>query len=281
MCLACQGRVTIHGFDVAQHPEEARRFLGVCPQHDILFDELSADDHLRLACSLRGVHIGSVQAAQDLLRAVGLAGHLAGVPAGQLSSGRRRALCVALAFVGFVLRIWQETVVLETSGVSMWELLKKYRPGRALCLSTHYMDEAEMLGDHVCILSRGVLQCYGSPEWLKARLGSGYALTLSATQVTRTSQVAKTALDLLQRNAPKDLRQQMTVTRCEGSEAVLRVPFAVGSSFPELLRILESQKTLLGFSSLSVSVAWRTLWDTLGVVLPLCLRNWQVLSSCS
>ena len=56
-----------------------------------------------------------------------------------------------------------------------------------------------MLGDHVCILSRGTLQClqlssgascvhdlgYGSPEWLKGRLGSGYALTLMATEVPR------------------------------------------------------------------------------------------------
>lgn len=249
-----EGRVIIHGYDVAQHPEEARRFLGVCPQHDILFDFLSADDHLRLAASLRGVQGGG--SAQDLLRAVGLLGHLLGAPAGQLSSGRRRALCVALAFVGDPRFILLDE---PTSGMdpyvrrSMWELLKKYRPGRALCLSTHYMDEAEMLGDHVCILSRGTLQCYGSPEWLKARLGSGYALTLSATQATRTLQVAKTALDLLQRNASKDLRSQMVVTRCEGSEAVLRVPFAVGSSFPELLRVLESQKTLLGFSSLSVS----------------------------
>ncbi|CAJ1445140.1 unnamed protein product [Effrenium voratum] len=252
-----KGRVTVHGYDAAREPQQARQFLGVCPQHDILFDSLNCDQHLRLACALRGGG-ASANAAQELLRSVGLHGHLCSVPAGQLSSGRRRALCVALAFVGdprFILLDEPTSGMDPFVRTSMWQLLKKYRPGRALCLSTHYMDEAEMLGDHVCILSRGALQCYGSPEWLKARLGSGYTLTLARSQgmMRSTADAAKAALELLQRNAPRELRSQLSVVQSAGSEAVLRVPFSAGGSFPELLRVLDSQKNLLGFASVSVS----------------------------
>lgn len=51
-------------------------------------------------------------------------------------------------------------------------------PGRTIILSTHYMDEAELLGDRTAIISQGRLCCCGSPLFLKARLGTGYHLTL-------------------------------------------------------------------------------------------------------
>ena len=51
-------------------------------------------------------------------------------------------------------------------------------PGRTIILSTHYMDEAELLGDRTAIIAGGRLRCCGSPLFLKARLGTGYHLTL-------------------------------------------------------------------------------------------------------
>lgn len=50
--------------------------------------------------------------------------------------------------------------------------------GRTIILSTHYMDEAELLSDRVAIISQGKLCCYGSPLFLKFKLGSGYSLTV-------------------------------------------------------------------------------------------------------
>ncbi|KAI6072302.1 ATP-binding cassette sub-family A member 7 [Aix galericulata] len=93
----------------------------------------------------------------------------------------QRKLSVAIAFVG-----GSRVVVLDepTAGVdpysrrSIWELLLKYRKGRTIVLSTHYMDEAELLGDRIAIIAQGRLRCCGSPLFLKARLGTGYYLTL-------------------------------------------------------------------------------------------------------
>ena len=51
--------------------------------------------------------------------------------------------------------------------------------GRTLILSTHHLDEAELLGDRVAVVAGGRLCCCGSPLFLRRHLGSGYYLTLA------------------------------------------------------------------------------------------------------
>ena len=50
--------------------------------------------------------------------------------------------------------------------------------GRTILLSTHHMDEADLLGDRIAIISHGKLKCCGSPLFLKGAYGDGYHLTL-------------------------------------------------------------------------------------------------------
>lgn len=50
--------------------------------------------------------------------------------------------------------------------------------GRTILLSTHHMDEADILGDRIAIISHGKLCCVGSSLFLKTQLGTGYYLTL-------------------------------------------------------------------------------------------------------
>lgn len=54
--------------------------------------------------------------------------------------------------------------------------------GRTILLSTHHMDEADLLGDRIAIISHGKLQCCGSPLFLKSTYGDGYKLTLVKRQ---------------------------------------------------------------------------------------------------
>lgn len=55
-------------------------------------------------------------------------------------------------------------------------------PGRTILLSTHHMDEADLLGDRIAIISHGKLKCCGSPLFLKSTYGDGYKLTLVKKQ---------------------------------------------------------------------------------------------------
>lgn len=65
-----------------------------------------------------------------------------------------------------------------TARREMWDMLKRYREGRIIILTTHYMEEADNLGDQVGIMSHGNLVCRGTPDFLKKKFGSGYNLVI-------------------------------------------------------------------------------------------------------
>jgi len=58
----------------------------------------------------------------------------------------------------------------------LWDLLQKEKVGRTLLLTTHFMDEADVLGDRIAIMCDGKLECLGTSFFLKKQYGSGYRL---------------------------------------------------------------------------------------------------------
>ena len=72
-----------------------------------------------------------------------------------------------------------QVVILDepTSGMDpnarrgIWDLLQRHRTNRTMVLSTHFMDEADLLGDRIAIMAAGVIQCCGTPLFLKNKYG--------------------------------------------------------------------------------------------------------------
>lgn len=60
-----------------------------------------------------------------------------------------------------------------------WEILQNQRKGRTMILSTHFMDEADLLGDRIAIMAEGVVQCYGSSFFLKNKYGMHVYMVLT------------------------------------------------------------------------------------------------------
>uniref|UniRef100_A0A8C8BSH2 P-type phospholipid transporter n=1 Tax=Otus sunia TaxID=257818 RepID=A0A8C8BSH2_9STRI len=175
------GTVLIGGLDIQIHMDSIRHRLGMCPQYNILFNHLTVAEHILFYSQLKGRSRDEAeQELETMLEDMGLT-HKRNEEAQNLSGGMQRKLSVAIAFVGEA-----KVVVLDepTSGVdpysrrSIWDLLLKYRSGRTIILSTHHMDEADILGDRVAIISQGKLFCSGSPVFLKNCFGSGFYLTL-------------------------------------------------------------------------------------------------------
>jgi len=69
----------------------------------------------------------------------------------------------------------------------IWAMLKKYKAGKTVILTTHFMDEADYLGDRIGIMGEGKLLCCGSSAFLKNKFGVGYNLTISKIDVNSSS----------------------------------------------------------------------------------------------
>jgi len=61
---------------------------------------------------------------------------------------------------------------------SIWEMLKKYKNDKIIILSTHFMDEADILGDRIAIMGKGKLITCGTSNFLKSEYGAGYNLII-------------------------------------------------------------------------------------------------------
>ena len=98
-----------------------------------------------------------------------------------LSGGNRRKLSVCIALCG-----GSKLVMLDepTAGMdlgarrSLWDMLKNYRRDKIIILTTHYMDEADVLGDRIGIMAAGKILCLGTSLFLKDRYGAGFKLTI-------------------------------------------------------------------------------------------------------
>ncbi|XP_043431546.1 retinal-specific phospholipid-transporting ATPase ABCA4 isoform X3 [Prionailurus bengalensis] len=175
------GTVLIGGKDIETSLDAVRQSLGMCPQHNILFHHLTVAEHILFYAQLKGKSWEEAQLEMEaMLEDTGLH-HKRNEEAQDLSGGMQRKLSVAIAFVGGA-----KVVILDepTSGVdpysrrSIWDLLLKYRSGRTIIMSTHHMDEADLLGDRIAIISQGRLYCSGTPLFLKNCFGTGFYLTL-------------------------------------------------------------------------------------------------------
>ena len=150
------GFAEVFGVDLFEDMNEVRHILGICPQHDILFDLLTPEEHLEIFCDFKGVpRKEQAEQIKKMLIDVDLYHHRDTV-AQNLSGGSRRKLSVAITLIG-----GSKLVLLDepTSGMDLsarrklWNMLKNYKHNRIIILTTHYMDEADILGDRVGIMT--------------------------------------------------------------------------------------------------------------------------------
>ncbi|WP_129792257.1 ABC transporter ATP-binding protein [Sphingosinicella sp. CPCC 101087] len=153
------GNASIWGFDVDQHPRNAKRSIGVVPQ-EILFDPFfTPREALELQAGLYGIPRPD-RRTMELLRAVRLEDK-ADAYARTLSGGMKRRLLVAKAMVHS-----PPILVLDepTAGVDvelrqqLWDYVRSlHAQGVTIVLTTHYLEEAEELCDRIAIINHGRL----------------------------------------------------------------------------------------------------------------------------
>lgn len=101
---------------------------------------------------------------------------------GEYSGGMKRRLSVAISLIGSPLVVYLDepsTGLDPASRHQLWEAILKAKKDRTIILTTHSMEEAEVLCDKIGIFVSGELRCYGAPQQLTHRYGSNYSLTVT------------------------------------------------------------------------------------------------------
>uniref|UniRef100_A0A674CCR5 ATP binding cassette subfamily A member 12 n=1 Tax=Salmo trutta TaxID=8032 RepID=A0A674CCR5_SALTR len=178
------GTIEVYGKDMETNIDDVRQELGVCMQYDVHFDHLTTKEHLLLYGQIKAPHWSQNDLkaqVRKILEETGMYAHRH-KRVGTLSGGMKRKLSISIAFIG-----GSRLVVLDepTTGVdpcsrrAIWDIVIKHKKDRTIILSTHHLDEAEVLSDRIALLERGGLKCCGSPFDLKEKLAQGYNLTLT------------------------------------------------------------------------------------------------------
>lgn len=204
--------------------------MGVCPQYDVLFELLTTEEHISFFYELKGANPDpKVKKAEieQLMEDVGVIDKRNAL-AYTLSGGNKRRLSVAIALCGqskFVLLDEPTSGMDLTARRQMWNILKRYKKDRIILLTTHYMDEADILGDRIGIMAKGKMTCLGSSIFLKNKFGTGYNLTIVKTN-SRQNQA-------LFNYAKENLGQNVKIQSEIQSEMIIQIPVEYSYKFKD------------------------------------------------
>ena len=140
------GEAYVMGLSIKDHLHGIQRLVSCVPQHDLLWGELSAYEHIRMFAKIKGVPNNELdKAVQAVLKKVHLT-DAANQPAGGYSGGMKRRLSIALAGIGGPKVLFMDE---PTTGIDplnrrrIWNLIRDLKEDRVVVLTTHLMQEAD------------------------------------------------------------------------------------------------------------------------------------------
>lgn len=180
---ATHGDVVMYGRSVVNETDEVRQFMGVCPQHDILWPELTATEHMTFFGRFKGHSVAAVkQMVSERLEQLTLSA-FSSQKSSTMSGGQKRRVSLAISTMGNprVVMLDEPTTGLDPlTRHRVWKGIGEIKQGRVVLLTTHSMEEADVLGDQICIMAKGRMQAIGSSLRLKNKFGSGYRVSIIA-----------------------------------------------------------------------------------------------------
>uniref|UniRef100_A0A8D0V351 ABC transporter domain-containing protein n=1 Tax=Sus scrofa TaxID=9823 RepID=A0A8D0V351_PIG len=246
--LLTSGEAYVNGYDVSKQMGQIRKSLGLCPQQDLLFNYLTVSEHLYFYSVIKGIpqkmrliEINNMLSTFNLLEK-----HNAFSVS--LSGGMKRKLSIIIALIG-----GSKVVILDepTSGMdpasrrATWNLLQHYKQDRTILLTTHDMDEADLLGDRIAIMVNGSLRCCGSSIFLKKIYGVGYHIDIVKEPHCDVEEIAK----IIYYHIPT-----ATLEKNARNELSFILPKDYTHRFETLFTDLEKRRKELGIASFGASI---------------------------
>lgn len=175
------GKALVAGYDVVKETEEVKQHIGMCPQENIFYEELNVYENVMFFGKMYEVDRNLLsQRADDLIKKVGLEDKRK-TRSEKLSGGMKRRLNLIIGLVHDpdILFLDEPTAGLDPQSRRMiWDYIFELKErNKSIFLTTHYMDEADILSDRLAIIDHGKIIAQGTPEHLKDTIGKGDVLT--------------------------------------------------------------------------------------------------------
>lgn len=241
------GTINVNGNNLFSNIDDFRQNLGLCPQHNLLFSYLTTLDHLIFFGMLKGLPLKNAKSeGLHLLKLLNILQKKDELVS-NLSGGMKRKLSLAIALVGN-----PKILILDepTSGMDpesrreMWDLLLSFRGTRTILITTHFMEEADVLGDRIAIMDHGKVKCYGSSLFLKKAYGTGYNLTIVKEESCDESKIIKAINELI---PGAEVQSSLT------AQVVINLPNENTDQFPDVFRILELNREKFSIKGMGIS----------------------------
>ncbi len=159
----------IFGKSILNDEQALKQMIGISPQESAVAPNLTTKENLSLICGIYGFSKEKTESEiEKYSRLLGLSDFLS-KKAGKLSGGQKRRVSIAMALISEpqVLFLDEPTLGLDViARRELWDIILKLKGKITIILTTHYMEEAEMLSDRVGIMKKGKLLAVGTPNEL-------------------------------------------------------------------------------------------------------------------
>ena len=167
------GTATLDGHDVVFDPEGVREVIGVCPQEPAFYPHLTGGENIALMGEMHLVPKDvRKKRTKSMVEKIGMEDHI-DRRAKDYSGGMIRRVSMLMALINDpkIALLDEPTVAMDPkSRRAVWDYIRELKEqGKAIILTTHYMEEAQELCDRVAILDEGKLIALGSPEELMVK----------------------------------------------------------------------------------------------------------------
>uniref|UniRef100_A0A8C9Q9S7 ATP binding cassette subfamily A member 6 n=1 Tax=Spermophilus dauricus TaxID=99837 RepID=A0A8C9Q9S7_SPEDA len=194
---------------LGQQGDSMVKFLGYCPQENVLWPILTMKEHLEVYAAVKGLQKeDAALVISRLVNAFNLYEQL-NVPVQKLASGTTKKLCFVLSILGnspILLLDEPSTGIDPTGQQQIWQAIQAAVKSteKSVLFTTHYLAEAEALCDRVAIMVSGRLRCIGSIQHLKRKFGKDYILELKVKEPSQVPLVHTEILNLFPQAAQQE-----------------------------------------------------------------------------
>jgi ABC-type multidrug transport system ATPase subunit len=178
------GNAWVGGNSIKDRIDLVQELIGYCPQFDLLWSDLSVIEHLYFYSRLKNVDSTiACDLVTQTLENIKLTKYK-NFLVRELSGGMKRRLSLGISLVGnpSIVFLDEPTTGLDPDNKrQIWDILSNCKENKCMILTTHLMEEAEVLSDRIGIIVNGQLKCLGSQFKLKRVYGRGFKLVVNVT----------------------------------------------------------------------------------------------------